>query len=174
MTNKKYIGQLISIKYADRPTPFYGFVVDYNDDWTLMKSNPCDFCIDGYVILRHKNIEGFRRDESVRFKEKVIKLKGDHIPVIKKFQLTDIQTILSYLTEKFGLFAFYLKSEKLCYVGKLRFFEKSRLTIDYLTPKGIWAKQMQFRPGDIRTIEFDTDYLNSLKLFSEGKQKGKL
>jgi hypothetical protein len=26
---------------------------------------------------------------------------------------------------------------------------------------------MQFRPGDIRTIDFDTDYLNSLKLVSK-------
>lgn len=172
MTNKKYIGQLISIKYTDRPTPFYGFIVDYNDDWTLMKANPCDFCIDGYVILRHKNIEGSKRDEGVRFREKVIKLKGDHIPVVKKFPLTDLQTILSYLTKKYGLFAFYLKSENACYVGKLRSFEKNKLTIDYMTPKGIWAKQMQFRPGDIRTIDFDTDYLNSLKLVSEEKNGG--
>ncbi len=75
MTNKKYIGQLISIKYTDRPTPFYGFILDYNDDWTLMKSNPVTFVLTVMYVLRHKNIEGSKRDESVRFKEKVIKLK---------------------------------------------------------------------------------------------------
>ena len=170
MNKKKYIGQLVSIKYTDRPTPFYGLVVDYNDDWTLMKLNPCDYCIDGYVILRHKNIEGFKRDAKVRFKEKVIKLKGDHVPVIRNFPLTDLETILSYLTKKYGVFAFYLKSENSCHLGKLRSFKNDKLTIDYLNPKGIWSTQMQFRPGDIRTIDFDTDYINSLKLISQNKK----
>ena len=167
MYKKKYIGQLVSIKYTDRPTPFYGFVVDYNDDWTLMKLNSCDYCIDGYVILKHKNIEGFKRDANVRFKEKVIKLKGEHMPVIKDFPLTDLETIFSYLTKHYGVFAFFLKSEKSCYLGRLKSFTRGKLTIDYLNPKGIWTKQMEFRPNDIRTIEFDTDYINSLKLISK-------
>jgi len=165
--NKKYIGKLISIGYSDRPSPFFGIVVDYNNDWTLMKLNPCDYCIDGYVILRHKNIAGFRRDQNVRFKEKVIKLKGQDLPVIKHFPLTDLKTILSYITRKYGVFAFYLKAENSCHLGKLRSCTTSKLTIDYLNPKGLWTKQMHFRPGDIRTIEFDTDYINSLKLVSK-------
>ncbi len=41
-----------------------------------------------------------------------------------------------------------------------------------MTPKGIWAKQMQFRPGDIRTIDFDTDYLNSLEIGFAKKKTG--
>ena len=167
---KKHIGQLVSIKYTDRPNPFFGIVVDYTDDWTLMKLNSCDYCIDGYVILKHKNIEGFKRDQNVRFKEKVIKLKGQDLPVVKNFPLTDLETILSYITKKYGVFAFYLKSEKACYLGKLKSCTKNKLTIDYLNPKGLWTKQMHFRPGDIRTIEFDTDYINSLELVSRAKK----
>lgn len=167
---KKYIGKLVSIKYTDRPNPFFGIVVDYTPDWTLMKLNPCDYCIDGYVILKHKNIEGFNRDQNVRFKEKVIKLKGEDLPVVKNFPLVDLETILSYITKKYGVFAFYLKSEKACYLGNLRSFTKNKLTINYVNPKGIWTKQIHFRPGDIRTIEFDTDYINSLKLVSKRKK----
>jgi len=163
---KKHIGQLISIKYTDRPTPFFGIVVDYSEDWTLMKLNSCDYVIDGYVILKHKNIEGFKRDQNVRFKEKVIKLKGQELPVVKDFPLTNLETILSYITTNYGVFAFYLKSEKACYLGRLKSFTKNNLTIDYLNPKGIWTKQMHFRSGDIRTIEFDTDYIKSLELVS--------
>ena len=132
-----------------------------------MKLNPCDYCIDGYVILRHKNIDRFKRDDMVRFKEKVIMLKGDHLPVVKKFPLSDLQTILSYITKNYGVFAFYLKSENSCYLGKLHSFTTNKLTIEYLNPKALWTKKMEFRPGDIRTIEFDTDYINSLKLASD-------
>ena len=38
--------------------------------------------------------------------------------------------------------------------------------MDNLNPKGKWVGQMKFKVGDIRTIEFDTDYINSLKLVS--------
>ena len=41
--------------------------------------------------------------------------------------------------------------------------------MDNLNPKGKWEGQMKFRIGDIRTIEFDTDYINSLKLVSTNK-----
>ena len=169
MTKKKYVGKLVSIKYTDRPTPICGFVIDYNDDWTLLKYNLVDYVIDGFIILRHKKIEGFRREAEEKFKEKVIILKGQHLADITDFPLTDLGTILSNLTKKYGVFKFNLKTEKACYLGSLKTLTKARLTIDYLNPKGIWTKEMQFRPNDIRTIEFDTDYINSLKLFSNKK-----
>ena len=170
MTRKKHIGQLISIKYTDRPTPICGFVITYNDDWTLMKYNPVDYITDGYIILRHKNIEGFRRDASEKFKEKVITLKRQHLSGITDFPLTDLKTILSTLTKRYGIFQFDLKTEKACYLGKLKSLTQSKLTIDYLNPKGLWTKEMHFRPADVRTIEFDTDYINSLKLVSKKKK----
>ena len=172
MTKKKYIGQLVSIKYNDRPTPIFGFVINYNDEWTLIKHNPVDYVIDGYIILRHKNIEGFRWDANEKFREKVIMLKKQHLPNIPELTLTDLETILSSLTKRYEIFQFALKTEKACYLGKLKSLTTSKLTIDYLNPKGLWTKQMQFRPNDIRTIEFDTDYINSLKLVSK-KQKPK-
>jgi hypothetical protein len=171
MAKKKYIGQLVSIKYTDRPTPIFGFVIDYNDEWTLLKYNPVDYVIDGYIILRHKNIESFRRDINEKFREKVIMLKKQHLPDFSDFPLKDLETILSSLTKKYGIFQFDLKTEKACYLGKLKSLAKGKLTIDYLNPKGLWTKQMQFRPNDVRTIEFDTDYINSLKLVSKKKRQ---
>ena len=46
MKNKKYAGQLISVKFKDRETAICGYVVDYNKDWTLMKYNPVDYVIE--------------------------------------------------------------------------------------------------------------------------------
>jgi len=43
MNRRKYIGKLISIRYNDRPTPIFGFVIDYNDEWTLLRYNPTDY-----------------------------------------------------------------------------------------------------------------------------------
>jgi len=164
--DKKYTGQLISIKFTDRKNPVYGFVIDYNDDWTLMKYNPVDYIIDGYIILRHKNIQGFRKSEDEKFKEKVIKLKKQNSKINENIPITDLQTILSYLTKMFGVFQLNTKSESACYLGRLKSFDSKQFVIDCLDTKGKWKGQMKFRPNDIRTIEFNTDYINSLKLLA--------
>jgi hypothetical protein len=171
MKKKKHINQLISIKFTDRKSDFNGFVMDYNDDWTLMKYNPVDYVMDGYVLLKHKNIEGLRHSSEEKFREKVIKLKG-LVPTEKEMiPINDLETILKFLTKKFGVFQFYTKSEKACYVGRLISIDSKQLVIDFLDPKGKWTGEMEFRPDDIRVIEFDTDYINSLKLLAAQRKR---
>lgn len=169
MKKKKHIGQLVSVKFTDRKTPIYGYVVDYNDDWTLMKYNPVDYIIDGYIIFRHQNIEGFRRAQDEKWREKVINLKGLQPTDKDIIPLNDLETILKYLSDIFGVFQVYRKSETSCYLGRLKSIDTKELIMDDLSPKGKWKEQMKFRAGDIRVIEFDTDYINSLKLVSINK-----
>ena len=166
MKQKKYIGQLIAIKFTDRKTPVNGVVIDYNEDWTLMRYSPSDFVLDGYVILRHKNIGGFYRGEEERFTEKVIRMKyrQDQSPAVP---LTDLQAILSYLMDSYGVFQIETKSESACYIGRLNALDSSQLAIKSLTPRGKWSNIMKFRPNDIRVVIFDTDYINSLKLVAK-------
>lgn len=166
MTKKKYIGQLISISFKDRPTSISGFVIDYNDEWTLLKQNPVDYIIDGYIILRHKNIEGFSRTKAELFKERILKLKNLYPKGQNAIPLTDLNTILTYLTKTFGIFQFKQKSEKKCWLGLLVSFGKKDFIIKPLLPNGKWGNDTLFFTKDIRTIEFDTDYINSLKLVS--------
>ena len=170
MKKKKYIGKLISIKFTDRKTFIYGYVVDYNDDWTLIKNNPVDYIIDGYIIFRHKNIEGFRRETEEKWREKVINLKGLEPSDKDIMPLNDLETILKYLTDNFDVFQVYTKSETACYLGRLKSIDNNELIMDNLNPKGKWDGQMKFRTNEIRVIEFDTDYINSLKLVSITKR----
>ncbi len=167
---RKHIGQLISIKFTDRKEAIYGFVMDYNEDWTLMKYNPVDYVVDGYIIFRHKNIKGFRRDVDEKFREKIIKLKGLEPTDKEVIPINNLSEILNFITINYGVFQFYTKSEKACYLGRLKSLDSKYLVIDYLNTKGKWDGQMKFRPGDIRVIEFDTDYINSLKLVSSPKK----
>ena len=171
--NKIMIGQFLSLKYSDRKTPIYGFVINYNDDWTLMKYNPVNYELDGYIILRHKNIEGFRQSAEEKFRENVFRLKKFRLKRTEKIPITDLQTILSGVMKKHGVFGFYLKSESAFYVGKLLSLDNKKLVINFLDPNGKWKGKMKFRPGDIRTIEFDTDYINSLKLVAGDSRKKK-
>ena len=171
MTANRYIGKLITIKYSDRPTPYSGFVVDVSDEWTLLKHNPVDYVMDGYVLLRHKNVEYFQRGNKELFAEKVIKSKKEERVDLKIFPVNDLGQILRHLSKTFGCFSFTLKSEKALYLGKLKSITSSRLIIDYINPRAVWSKQMSFRPGDIRTIEFESDYVKSLLNYSKSRKK---
>lgn len=72
----KYLRQLISIEFKDKKLISTGFLIDFTENWILLKSNPVDYIIDGYIILKNKKIKSVSRDESDLFTEKVIKLKG--------------------------------------------------------------------------------------------------
>lgn len=167
MSAKKYVGEVISIRYKDRKTSLTGMVIDYNDDWTLLKSNPADFVVDGYKIFRHKNIEAFKQDFQEEQVQKVLYLKGINISDKELIPLDNLETILSYLSDRFGLFLLELKAEDAGYVGKLKTYNTSQVVITSMNTEGEWEEEMTFRPGDIRTIEFESDYLQSLLLLNK-------
>ena len=159
---KDFKGQLIRLKFRDQK-PIDGIVIDYNDDWMLLKSNPADYIVDGYIIVKNHNIKNIVRGEEEKWREKVIKLKI--IKTLKsKIPLDSLESILKALTKRFGIFTLYTKEDDACWLGKLKSIDEKLLVIDDLTTKGKWIGQMAFKTKEIRAIEFDTDYINSLKL----------
>lgn len=171
MKNNGFIGELVSIKYRDRKALVYGVVIDFSDDWMLMHYNPDQFRIDGYIIVSNNNIQKAQINENEKFKKKVLKLKKQFPEHILNMPLTDLKSILDFIGNKFGLFQFDTKSEKASYVGKLISLNTKNLIIDYLDTKAQWKGAIKFRPGDVRTIEFNTDYLNSLSLIASKKKR---
>jgi hypothetical protein len=50
-------------------------------------------------------------------------------------------------------------------------FNEKELLIDFLGAEGEFEGEMSFKPNKIRVIEFDTDYINSLKLIVDENKK---
>ncbi|MBF7092120.1 hypothetical protein IUY40_11270 [Flavobacterium sp. ALJ2] len=166
-----YLRQLISIEFEDRKEIFTGFLIDYTDDWILIKNNPVDFIIDGYVIIKNKNIKSITRDSDNAFTESVIRLKGLKTNSDEIIPLRDLSSILTFITNKYEIFQIAKKSEKAVYLGKLIKLDDEELVIDFLETRGKFGGELSFNPNKIRVIEFDTDYINSLKLLvNEGKK----
>lgn len=166
-----YLRQLISIEFEDRKEIFSGFLIDYTNDWILIKNNPVDFIIDGYVILKNKNIKSITRDGDNAFTESVIRLKGLKTNSDEIIPLRDLSSILTFITNKYGIFQIAKKSEKAVYLGKLIKLDDEELVIDFLETRGKFGGELSFNPNKIRVIEFDTDYINSLKLLVDEREK---
>ena len=161
---EKYLRQLISIEFEDKKDIFTGFLIDWTEDWILLKNNPVDFIIDGFTILKNKNVKAIIQDKDHEFTEKVIKLKGLKTSAEEIIPLTDLATIIRFLDNKYGVFQIAKKSDKAVYLGKLIEVNEDELIMDFLGPEGIYEGEMEFKHNKIRVIEFDTDYINSLKL----------
>lgn len=159
-----YLRQLIAIEFEDKKELYTGFLIDYSDDWILLRNNPVDFILDGFVILRNRNIANIHRDEQLEFTEKVIRLKGVKTNAEDIIPIRDLDTIIRYLDKKYGVFQIAKKSAKSAYLGKLIELNNEELTIDFLDIRGEFGGELSFNPDKIRVIEFDTDYINSLKL----------
>lgn len=164
---KEHLNRLVTIAFTDRKKPESGFLIDYSDEWILLKSNPADFIIDGFSIIRHKNIEAIYRGENEEFTEKVIHLKNLGPSAVETIPLKDIQTIFKHLDSKFGIFQFSKKSTNAIYPGRLSDINREEITIDWIDLKGVWSEKRTFKLSKIRIIAFENDYLKSLKLVAD-------
>ncbi|MFV8348002.1 hypothetical protein [Flavobacterium sp. ZB4P13] len=161
---EKYLRQLISIEFDDKKEIFSGFLIDWTEDWILLKNNPVDFIIDGYTILKNKNVKSIIQDKDHEFTERVIKLKGLKTSASEIIPLKDLSSIINFIADKYEIFQIATKSDKAVYLGKLIEQNEEELVIDFLGTEGKFEGEMSFKQKKIRVIEFDTDYINSLKL----------
>jgi hypothetical protein len=168
---EKYLRQLITIEFDDKKEIFSGFLIDWTDNWILLKNNPFDFIIDGYTILKNTNVKSIIQDKDHEFTERVIKRKGLKTSAEEIIPLKDLASIISFLVNKYEIFQIAKKSDKAVYLGKLIELNEKELVIDFLGPEGKFEGEMTFKQDKIRVIEFDTDYINSLKLIVDEEKK---
>ena len=143
------------------------WILDFSDEWILLRNNPVDYIIDGFIILRNKNLESIIYDENNEFTEKVIRLKKEKLTNDFILPLLNLETILSFLNKKFGIFQLATKRESAVYLGRLIEITESQVFIQFLNTKGIFDDEIDFKREKIRIIEFNTDYVNSLKAYSD-------
>lgn len=164
---KSLKGKFVSFKYRDRKDIISGYLIDYNNDWTLIKYNPVDYLIDGYLILKTDKILKYKRDDYEKFREKVLKAKN-LIPTDKDiFPIADLAESLQLISDRFGAFKIEKKDDTICFIGRFVKMTKENLVIQEMDAKAKWVETDKHKLKSIRTIEFDSDYVNSLILYSK-------
>ncbi len=152
--------------------PVSGVILEENKDWILLNEIPTDYEVDGFAILNKKFIT---ERISKKFEKKnalVLSLKKYSKPKVK-IKLSSLKSILKAIEKKYEIFQFQDQLENSVEIGVLDEIENDALHLIYLKANGKFDKKYtyEYDVNDIRKINFDTNYLNSLKLLVKHSYK---
>lgn len=168
---KDLIGKFVSFKYQDRKNIISGYLIDFNNDWTLIKYNPVDYIIDGYLILKTKKIVKFQREDNEKFVEKVLIAKNLKPTERDFFPISNLSETLQLISDRFGAFKIQKKDNTVCYIGRFVRMTKKNIIIQEIDPKAKWVENGKYKIKSIRTIQFNSDYINSLIIYNKKNKK---
>lgn len=169
LMRKSQIGKLYSFKFPKRKSAIQGIILDYNDEWTLIK-RIYDYSADGFTIFKNEKVETIQ-GEGEKFTAKVLKLKSYSVLKEPKVPIDKLENILSHLDKKYGLIQLDTIDDEAFDVVKYLGFENNLFLFDELTTRAKWRYKLELPAKKIKYISFDNDYLNSLKLVTKFKIK---
>jgi hypothetical protein len=154
-----------------------GLWVAENEDWLLLHYIPCDYELDGYIILAKQHISSRKPDKSGKQVEQILKLKGVSATVPSAFVFADTLGLLRWTEKEYGVLEF-MDEEESAFLGWLNEADAVHFWIDSLEPTGVVdARKPDERPfvlHEIQVIRFASDYAYSLKLLWQHKQRRNL
>jgi hypothetical protein len=166
---KSYTGKFLTFQFQGRKDNISGIVLGYNDDYTLIRT--CiDYRLDGYTIFKNEKVEFIHGDFEKRA-ARILKLKNYLPEKEPTIPMDALENILMYVGQQYRLIQLDTRKgnafdvvEYTGRVGKLYQF-------DELTTNAKWRYKLQLPERECRFINFDNDYLNSLKLITKFKKR---
>ena len=153
-----------------------GVLISENNDWILVNHIPVDYVIDGFKLYRKTFIKKRINGESEKKIERVLNLKNKNIPELNGFEFNNVLETLKWSEKKYGLFEFQDKGETELFYGKINRTENDILIIDMIKSNGKIEENydFEFSIKKIRSITFETDYFESIRLLMNDEIKNYL
>ena len=150
-----------------------GVLISENEDWILVNHIPADYALDGFKLYRKKFVKKRISGTSEKQIERVLNLKNQKTPELKDFEFNDVLATLKWSEKKYGLFEFKDKEETELFYGKINRTEKDILIIDMIKSNGQieFDFDFEFSLKKIRSITFETDYFESVRLLMFDEMK---
>src|ERR1700712_2120586 len=101
LMTKKLTGKLFTFKFVGRKFDISGIVLDYNDDWTLIR-DCTEYSPDGFTIFKNEKVD-YYYGEKEKMVTKILKLKNYSYKSDPKITLASLDEMLSAIDKKYGL-----------------------------------------------------------------------
>lgn len=158
---KKLHNKLISIKQNNNEIISWFFIQSFQS-WILLHYNPVDYVLDGYIFIPLHNIKAYKHDKDEQFKAQVIASNNKHI----NSSLSERKDIFKYINKNQITIAIEKKKGRF-YVWNITKQKKKSIILQCMTSQGTQWKRRKINIKDIKSIAFDSDYINCLKIYSE-------
>ena len=156
--------------------PLYGFIMDFNDEFTLVHQFDRDlFILDGYCVFPNKDVKNHAvYDDGDYFLNEVIRAKKIVPKLLPKIGLSTWAEIVRSVSESFLFFV--VETERLhkneCYVGKLKEIKKNGFVLNEIdTDACWWDGPTKYKFNDLTMIKFGGHYETTLALVNSERGK---
>ena len=150
-----------------------GFVLDVNDDLALLNYVTNDFRLDGYCVVRTRDITACNLfDDPTSFQLRALRLKGVRSKKPKAIDLTNWGTVVESLAKQFPILIVHREevSNDSCLVGRVIAVDDQSVTLHSISPTAAWEKKTRLMVAQMTRIDCGGGYEDALwKVASEGK-----
>ncbi len=165
---KKNMRHFKKLLQFDRPNcddqKLNGYVLDYNDYWTILHYEN-DFELNGYTVIRNDLIKRYRELNDYRKVTKRALKRFGHIPKSPgAIDLKDINSVLISVNKIFPLITVHreLRDNTVCFIGSIAKITPKTITLAEISPGAEFAGLHRINSGEITKIDFGARYEKTL------------
>jgi hypothetical protein len=173
LKDEKILVDLYTDNYSESD---YGFIIDFNEEFLVLKKFTNESLFDGISVFRRDNIT--RMNWGGNDIESTFKLiyKKDYESAIQHVNLESIETIIKSIYEVFNHVTVYIQDidSTICFIGEVEEIDDDTLILDsFGTRATLDRKHIMISIGDITRIDAGGTYEKNLQiLFNKKAQSG--
>jgi hypothetical protein len=134
-----------------------GFVLQFTDELTLLQ--PVDFDrmeLNGYSVIRNKDVQGWRPVGPETCTGRVLKLKGIGPEPLEGLDLSSWRELLTSAGDLFPLLTLHREklNPRVCYVGRVSSMTEKVVALKEIDPDARWRETKRYRFRDLTKVDF--------------------
>jgi hypothetical protein len=141
-----------------------GLLVSTGRTWTLLRDNPYDYLLDGFVFVRRKFLLREVESEAVTFKREIFDLKGEFPDNYLDLNLDADRALFAHFQKTGGLVSVARHVEHSILVGWVEEVYERSFRLRLVDRRGIILGTRSLSYDVVRSVGFGNDYLKSLML----------
>lgn len=145
-----------------------GIFLKSGKNWVLLRDNPVDFVIDGYLLVRKKYILREEHPDSAELSDVIMNLKGEYAKTSDfSFPIDQDELLFQQFLAAKTLIQICLHNQDSTLVGRVVSGGPESFRMRLLSRKGKWLNEFNFQYAKLRTINIGSDYLKSFQLLTD-------
>lgn len=151
-----------------------GYIVGVSDLFVMLHALDPDFVsLNGYIVLRAEDIQGYRViDDNEFFLKRALQLKGIKPISQPEIDLSSFSALLSSANARFPLVCIQreiidVADDEPCFIGRVQKLTDKAVILEEISPAAKWEGTRRYNFKDITRVDFGGGYEEALALVAE-------